>query len=259
VIARISGIALIALIVLFLLAPIVVVMATSVTTTAYPVFPPRGFTLRWYGRFLDSPEFLEAARFSLIVASLTALIACAVGTPAALALARYRVRGRELVTGILLSPVIFPSVVLGLAILVFYHRVGLAGTLPGIVGAHVLLTAPFVLRMVMASLAQSDPSLQEAARNLGASPLRTFWKVTVPLIRPGLLAGGLCAFLLSFDELVVTLFIAGPTNQTLPIRVFTYLEYTSDPMIAAISTVFALGSVLIGFPLYLRFFAGRKD
>ncbi len=238
-------------ILVFMLAPIVVVMATSVTTTAYPTFPPRGFTLRWFQQYLESETFMASTRLSFGVALCTAMLAGMLGTLAAVGLDRPGLLGRDILSSILMSPAVFPAIVLGIAILTFYHAVGLSGTLAGIVAAHVLVTVPFVIRMVGASLARLDPTLQEAAQNLGAGRMRVFFRVTFPLIRPGVAAGAICAFLLSFDELVITLFIAGPGHETLPVRVFSYLEYTSDPMVAAISTAFTLLTLCLGLPLYL--------
>ena len=129
-----------------------------------------------------------------LLAACTAVLATMIGTLSALALVRFRVRARPLISSILLSPIIFPAIVLGLALLVFYHRVGIAATFSGLVAAHVLLTSPFVLRLVMASLAEFDRTLEEAARNLGAGVLRTFMRVTLPLIRPGVIAGALFAY-----------------------------------------------------------------
>jgi putative spermidine/putrescine transport system permease protein len=153
----------------------------------------------------------------------------------------------------MLSPILFPAIVLGLALLVFYHRIGLAGSFLGLVTAHSVLTTPFVLRLVAASLADFDPAVEEAARNLGAGWWRTFFQVTLPLIRPGVLAGALFAFIISFDELVITLFLSGPGLETLPIRIFTYVEYSSDPTISAISTALIVAWTLIGVPVYVRF------
>jgi putative spermidine/putrescine transport system permease protein len=245
--------ALVGLILLFLVAPIVVVLATAFGTSPYPVFPPSGFTLKWFEKVLTTRDVLEAARLSAMLAACTAVLATMIGTLSALALVRFRVRARPLISSILLSPIIFPAIVLGLALLVFYHRVGIAATFSGLVAAHVLLTSPFVLRLVMASLAEFDRTLEEAARNLGAGVLRTFMRVTLPLIRPGVIAGALFAFILSFDELVVTLFLAGPGRQTLPIRIFTYVEYSSDPSISAISTMLIILWFVVGVPVYLRY------
>jgi putative spermidine/putrescine transport system permease protein len=242
-----------ALIALYLLAPVLVVVATAFTTTGYPVFPPRGFTLRWFESVLNSREFLEAMRLSAVLAAASTAIATVLGTLAALGLARGSFRGRQAVAAIFLSPIFFPAIVLGLALLIFYNRVGLAGTLPGMIAAHAVLTTPFVIRMVMASLAEFDPAVEEAAENLGASRLRTFFQVTLPLIRPGVVAGAVFAFILSFDELVVSLFLAGPGMQTLPIRIFTSLEYSSRPDVSAISTMLILVWLLVGVPLYRRY------
>jgi putative spermidine/putrescine transport system permease protein len=241
------------LILLYLVAPVIVVVATAFTTTAYPVFPPQGFTLQWFERFLGMPEFTEAVRRSALLAFSSTLVATALGTFSALSLARYRFRGREAISAFMLSPILFPTIVFGLALLVFYSRVGLSGSFTGLVIAHSVLTTPFVIRLVMASLAEFDPAVEEAARNLGAGWWRTFLQVTLPLIRPGVLAGAVFAFIISFDELVVTLFLAGPDMTTLPVRIYTYVEFSSDPTISAISTMLIVAWMLIGVPVYARF------
>ncbi len=241
------------LILLYLVAPVIVVVATAFTTTAYPVFPPQGFTLQWFERFLGMPEFTEAIRRSALLASSSTLVATVLGTFSALSLARYRFRGREAISAFMLSPILFPTIVFGLALLVFYSRVGLSGSFSGLVIAHSILTTPFVIRLVMASLAEFDPAVEEASRNLGAGWWRTFLQVTLPLIRPGVLAGAVFAFIISFDELVVTLFLAGPDMTTLPVRIYTYVEFSSDPTISAISTMLIVAWMLIGVPVYARF------
>lgn len=246
-----------ALILLFLLAPIVVVVATAFTTSNYPVFPPEGFTLRWFERFMGMSEFTDAIRLSTALALASTAVSTVLGTFAALALVRWRIPGRAAISALMLSPILFPAIVLGLALLVFYHRIGLSGSFVGLVTAHSLLTTPFVIRLVSASLADFDPAVEEAARNLGAGWWRTFLQVTLPLIRPGVLAGALFAFIISFDELVITLFLAGPGLETLPIRIFTYVEYSSDPTISAISTALIVAWMLIGVPVYIRFLAIR--
>jgi putative spermidine/putrescine transport system permease protein len=240
-------------IVLFLLAPIIVVVATAFTTTAYPLFPPQGFTLRWFERFLTMTEFTDAVQRSAVLALASTAIASVLGTFSALALTRWRGPGRQAITSLMLSPIMFPAIVLGLALLVFYSQIGLAGTFTGLVIAHSLVTTPFVIRLVMASLAQFDPAVEEAARNLGAGWWRTFFQVTLPLIQPGVLAGAVFAFILSFDELVITLFLAGPGMATLPVRIYTFVEYSSAPTISAISTTLIVAWMLIGVPVYTRF------
>ena len=193
------------------------------------MFPPQGFTLRWFEKFLATPEFVESIRISAMLATVSTVIAAVLGTSSALALARFRIPGKATISALLLSPILFPTIVLGLALLVFTTRIGLSEPSPTSFRAHVVLITPFVIRMVMVSLAQFDPAIEEAARNLGAVLLRTFVRITLPLIRPGVLAGAVFAFILSFDELVVTLFLTAPGLQTLPIRIYTYVEYSASP------------------------------
>jgi putative spermidine/putrescine transport system permease protein len=245
------------LIALYLLAPVLVVVATSVTTTAYPVFPPRGFTLHWFETFLQNPEFMSGMRLSALLALTATAIATFLGTAAALGLTRGPQRPRPALAGLFLSPIVFPAIVLGLALLIFYSGIGLSGGFPGMVAAHVLLITPFVIRLVAASLAEFDDSVEEAARNLGAGWARVFFQVTLPIIRPGVVAGAVFAFIISFDELVVTLFLAGPGLQTLPIRIYSYVQYNSTPVISAISTLLITAWMVMGVPLYVRFLGLR--
>ena len=247
------------LILLYLVAPVIVVVATAFTTTAYPVFPPQGFTLQWFERFFGMPEFTEAIRRSTLLALSSTTVATVLGTFSALSLARYRFSGREAISAFMLSPILFPTIVFGLALLVFYSRIGLSGSFAGLVIAHSVLTTPFVIRLVMASLAEFDPAVEEASRNLGAGWWRTFLQVTLPLIRPGVLAGAVFAFIISFDELVVTLFLAGPDMTTLPVRIYTYVEFSSDPTISAISTMLIVAWMLIGVPVYARFLSVKHQ
>jgi putative spermidine/putrescine transport system permease protein len=248
-----------ALIMLFLMAPIIVVVATAFTTSPYPVFPPEGFTLAWFERFLGMSEFTDAIKRSTLLAFTSMVVSTVLGTFSALALGRWKVPGHGAISALMLSPILFPAIVLGLALLVFYHRIGLAGSFAALVAAHSVLTTPFVIRLVLASLAEFDPATEEAARNLGAGWWRTFLQVTLPLIRPGVLAGAVFAFIISFDELVITLFLAGPGMTTLPIRIFTYVEYSSDPTVSAISTALIIAWTLIGVPVYVRFLSLRHS
>lgn len=241
------------LILLYLMAPVIVVIGTAFTTTSYPVFPPQGFTLRWFEKFLHMTEFTDAVYRSAILASASTFVATVLGTFSALALVRYRFRGREAMSTLMLSPILFPTIVLGLALLVFYSNIGLQGSFLGLVIAHSVLTTPFVIRLVMASLAEFDPAIEEAAGNLGAGWWRIFFQITLPLIRPGVLAGAVLAFIISFDELVVTLFLAGPDMTTLPVRIYTFVEFSSEPTISAISTLLIAVWMLIGVPIYTRF------
>ncbi len=240
-------------ILLYLAAPIFVVVATAFGSSAYPIFPPQHFTLQWFHQFWGNPELRDALRISALLGSVSTLLATSIGTLSALALVRYRLPGKTAISALLLSPILFPAVVLALALLVAFQRVGLTQTFTGLVAAHTLLITPFVIRLVMASLAEFDPSLEEATQNLGATWSRTFFRVTLPLALPGILAGAVFAFIMSFDELVVTLLLAGPQLQTLPIRIFNYVQYSSDPSISAISTCLIVAWLAIGIPVYTRF------
>ena len=247
------------LIFLYLLAPIIVVVATAFGSSPYPVFPPHDFTLKWFGKVWNSQELRDAAVISARLGFVSAFLATVIGTLSAMALVRFQFPGKTLISVVLLSPILFPGIVLGLALLVAFYRVGLAQTFVGLVAGHTVLVTPFVIRLVMASLAEFDPAVEEAAQNLGAGWWRTLFRITLPLIRPGILAGAVFAFIVSFDELVITLFLAGPGLQTLPIRIFTYVEYSSDPTISAVSTCLIVTWLVVGLPVYTKFLSTRAS
>ena len=242
---------------LYLLAPIIVVIATAFGASPYPIFPPRDFTFKWFIKMWNAQELREAALVSARLGLVSAGLATIIGTLSAVALVRCRFPGRTLASVVLLSPILFPGIVLGLSLLVAFYRVGLAQTFVGLVAGHTVLVTPFVIRLVMASLAEFDPAVEEAAQNLGAGWWRTLFRITLPLIRPGILAGAVFAFIVSFDELVITLFLAGPSLQTLPIRIFTYVEYSSDPTISAVSTCLIVAWLAVGVPVYTKFLSTR--
>lgn len=237
-----------ALIYLYLLAPILIVIPVSFSAAAFVVFPPRGLSLRWYVNFLQSRELTEAFWLSLRLAVTVTLAATVTGTLAALALVRYRLPGRDLVRTALMAPIVLPGVVLGIALLIFLNRTPLAQSFSGLLVAHLVVTLPYVVRTVSATLEGFDRRVEEAAASLGAPPLALFWTVTLPLIKPGVIAGAVFAFITSFDELVVSLFLTGPRLSTLPVQIYNYIEFASDPTIAAISVlliVLTTGVVLL--------------
>lgn len=239
---RIGFWAITASVLLFLSAPLIVTIAASFNEAAILNVPPEGFTLRWYTKILEHPEFMSGFRISLQLAVVATAISCVLGTLASLAIVRHRFPGSSVLNSIILSPLILPKVVFGIACLLFFIRIGVIGTFWGLVLAHTMLAVPYVVRTVVASLTGLDPQLEDAARNLGAGPVRTFWRITLPLMTPGLMAGGIFSFIISFDELVVTLFLAGVHQVTLPIRIFTYVQFDSDPFVAAVSTLLILMS-----------------
>jgi putative spermidine/putrescine transport system permease protein len=221
----------------FILAPILVVIPVSFSETQYLVFPPQGFSLRWYANFFATRELADSLWTSLHLAAWTTGLCTVLGTTAALALVRYRYPGREALRTLLMAPLVMPRLVLGIAFLMFLSKTVLSGRFGGLLAAHVVVALPYVIRTVGASLVGLDRALEEAAMSLGAAPFLTFRTVTLPLLKPGILAGAIFAFVTSFDELVASLFLTGPRLTTLPVQIYTYIEYTSDPTIAAISVV----------------------
>ncbi|HXG16632.1 MAG TPA: ABC transporter permease [Calidithermus sp.] len=234
-----------AAIVAFLVGPIAIVAVFAVNPTPFIQFPPVGVSLRWFQKFFASRDFMEALRLSLAVAAVVAGLATALGAAAALALARGRLPGARLLTVVFLSPLMLPAILTGLGLFQVLVLLDAGRPLWGLVVGHVLVTIPYVIRTTLAVLANFDRSLEEAARNLGATPVRTFFEVTLPLIRPGVLAGGIFAFIVSFDQFPVSLFLVSPGQETLPITLFNYLKYDLDGTIAAASMVSILLSVLV--------------
>jgi putative spermidine/putrescine transport system permease protein len=229
---------------LFLLAPIAVVIVASFSDRPYLVFPPRGFSLRWYRQFFESGEFRDALALSVQLGLLTTAISSLLGVLASLALVSLRFRGIEIVRAVFASPLMVPGIVVGIAMLIYFNRIGMGNSFASLLLAHVALTLPYVIRIVSAGLQSFDHSLEEAARGLGASRARALVDVTLPLIKGSLMAAAVFAFIISFDEVVVTLFLAGPKLMTLPVAIYTYIEYTSDPSIAAISTILVVLTVV---------------
>lgn len=219
------------------LTPIAIVIASSFSDSAYEFFPPVGFSFRWYYNFFESSEFTSALRTSFLLAVTTSSLSLLLGVPLSVVLVRHNFRGKEILSTLFLLPMLFPAIVLGIALLIFFSRVGLYGTFWGLVLGQLVITTPYVVRTVSSTLYGVSPSLEEAAMSLGATRFRTLVTVTLPLIKPGVISGAMFAFIISFDELVVSIFIAGPRMSTLPIRIFSYLEYSLDPTVAAIATI----------------------
>jgi putative spermidine/putrescine transport system permease protein len=236
---------LIALIYLFLLAPLLVVLVISFDTRPFIAFPPAGFSLGSYLAAAKNPAFTHAFGVSVTVGLVTALLALAAGVPAALALTSQKFRGRDVLANLFLSPLLVPHIVLAVGILLVLSPVHLLDSYTGLVIAHVGITIPYVIRTVSLSLANVDPRCEEAARVHGASPLDVFWRVTLPLAAPGLVAGGVIAFLVSFDEAVIALFISAERVRTLPLEIFRYVEFRTDPQVAALSVLLILISMML--------------
>lgn len=222
---------------LYLIFPILIVVPLSFSSGTYLSFPPPGFSLRWYQNFFGRPDWLAAASLSIWVGVAAMALATALGAPAAIALVRSNFIGKDLLVGFIISPLIAPVIIVAIGIYFFYASLGLVGNPLALVIAHTCLAVPFVVINVSATLQGFDERLEHAAMNLGATPWRTFWQVTFPIIRPGILAGALFAFISSFDELVVALFVSGSTAVTLPRKMWDSIRFEIDPTIAAVSTI----------------------
>jgi putative spermidine/putrescine transport system permease protein len=233
------------LVLLYLILPILVVIPLSFSSASYLSFPPPGFSLHWYRNFFTRADWISSAWLSIWVGLAVTVLATALGTPASVALVRGRFAGKGLVNAFILSPLIVPGIIVAIGIYFFYARLGVVGNPIALVLAHTCLAVPFVVINVSATLYGFDERLEYAAMSLGASPWGAFRQVTLPLIRPGVLAGALFAFITSFDELIVALFISGTTAVTLPRRMWEGIRFEIDPTIAAVSTILVAFSVVL--------------
>lgn len=227
----------------YLLTPLVSITWLSFWRQEIPTFPPEGYSLRWFGVALAQEKFVAGFFLSLQVGVAATALGLLLGTPAALALARRRFAGHTALSQMLLMPLVVPGIVLGPALYVFQVEAEIAtewpliGSIPGLIGGHTLIVIPWVVRLVTASLAGFDRSIEEAALNLGANPLTAFFRVTLPAIRPGIVAGALFGFVTSFGNLEMSLFLLSPGMTTLPIAILQYLEWRLDPAVAAASVM----------------------
>ena len=237
--------AFLALVGVYMLAPLLFVIVDSFNPSTYGEFPLPGATLSWYANAARVPEFRAGLTNSLVIGLGATGLALVLGTLAAYGLARYRFRNRELFRSFFLLPIIVPAIVFGAAVFLFYIRIGLYGTRTGMVLGHALLGLPFVMSIVTASLQTLGREYEEAAMDLGANPIVTFFRVTVPSIRPGLIVGGLFAFVTSWDQVEVSLFLTRPRNNTLPIAMFNYEQNYQDPTLAAVSAILIAFAVVL--------------
>jgi putative spermidine/putrescine transport system permease protein len=228
---------------LILLLPLASVIWVSFFDNSIINFPPKGYTLEWYGKALEMQRFRDGFVMSLQVGAIATLVSMVVGVPASLYLARTEFRGREVIQSVLLGPLIVPGIVSGAALFMFLIEfeviigLQLAQTFAGLCIAHSLIALPWTVRLVTASLVGMNREVEEAALTLGARPPTVFRRITLPAIRPGLIAGGLFAFVISFVDLEKSLFLVGPGATTLPIEIINYLEWSIDPTIAAVATI----------------------
>ena len=223
------------LFVAFMLAPILVVCFVAFTPEGYLSFPTHTWSLRWFRAIARYPEFIAAFWRSLGLGALSSAVAVAISVPAALAIARYRFPGREAMSALFMSPLMIPHIVLGVAFLRFFTQVGLGGTFAGLVLAHIVIVLPFALRLTLASAIGLDRSIEYAAVSLGASEWTVLRRITLPLVAPGLISGWALAFINSFDEVTMTVFVSAPGTVTLPVQMFLYIQDNIDPLVTSVS------------------------
>ena len=235
-------------IVAFLLLPITIVVVFALNPTPYIAFPPVGVTLRWFEKFFSSPTFMNALWLSLQVALAVAVLSTVIGALCALGIARGNLPGARLLTTFFLSPLMLPAILTGLALFQVFVLADLGRPVWGLIVGHTIIAIPYVLRTTLAVLHDFDRRVEEAAAILGAPPARVFFEVTLPLIRPGVIAGGIFAFIVSFDQLPISLFLVVPGGETLPVVLLNYIRFDLDGAIAAasmVSIILALSAVLL--------------
>jgi putative spermidine/putrescine transport system permease protein len=240
----------------FLQLPIFVIIPLSFSDSSFLIYPIPGWSLKWYENLFTSAEWIRAAQNSFIVAPAATVIATVLGTLAAVGLARVGFAGKGPLMSVLIAPMVVPIVVVGVSTYLFFAPLGLADSYVGLIMVHAALGAPFVLTTVLATLQGLDRNLVRASLSLGAGPLTTFFRITLPVIAPGVVSGAVFAFATSFDEVVVTLFLAGPDQVTLPRQMFTGIRENITPTIAAVATLLVLFTTSL--LLALEWLRGRR-
>lgn len=231
--------------VIFIMAPLIIIVLNSFNSVAYNKFPPPGLSLRWYQHLADVPEFWDSAVYTVVLAVLSTALAVVVGTMAAHALVRGHLFARGLISGLILASLVVPKIVLGVGLFVFFAKLQVYGAFWTLVVSHALICLPFVVALTSAALVGLDATLEEAARDLGASAFRAFTRIVYPQIRASMIVAALFAFIVSFDQLESTIFLLRPGTETLPIAMFNYTIKYQDPTIAALS------SLMIAFSVFL--------
>ena len=229
----------------FLIAPMVVVAIVSFSSAPFLQFPPPGFSLRWYAKLWELPVWGEALATSIRIMVPASLLATVIGTAAAIGLTRARFPGRDLAAALVMAPLVVPVIITAAAILPLYRRTGLLGTLEGLILAHTMLALPYVVFTVTAALRVVDDQLESAAMTLGATRWQAFRLVTLPLILPAVLSGLLFSMVLSFDEVVVTIFISSPEVRPITVQMWSDVRGDVDPTIAAVGTLILAFSIAV--------------
>lgn len=230
---------------ILLLLPVILVLPLSFSSDEFLAFPPSGYSWRWYEALLANRVMLHAFQISLVLGVVVTAITIAVTIPAAYVIVRLRPPGTEILYNLFTAPLLLPTIVLGLAILIVFASAGLLGTYHGVALGHLVITLPYALRVLATALDGLPHGVEEAAATLGAPPLAVFGRVTLPLMGPGIVAATALSFLVSFDEVVITLFLAGPQVTTLPVELFRHVETRSDPLVAAASVLLIVLTLVV--------------
>jgi len=228
----------------FLIVPLLVVVPVSFSAGAYLRFPPPGLSLRWYRDYFGDPQWLDATLLSAEIGACVTILSVLLGSAAALVIVRHPFPGMGLARLILLAPLIVPSVVVAIAVYSVYVAFHLVGSFLGIVLAHTILALPFTVVLMIGGFQRVDRRLEEASYTMGASAMRTFLRVTLPIMRSSLVAASIFAFISSWDEIIMVIFIGGSAGTTLPLRMFNYLRTEINPTIAAVSTLLLAFAVI---------------
>ncbi|MGW9230533.1 ABC transporter permease [Pseudorhizobium sp. NPDC055634] len=227
----------------YLVLPLVVVIGGSLTDTRFLAFPPQGITFEWYNVILRDPTYINSFMISALLAAAATLVAILAAVPAAIAISRYEFRGKAMLSALLLSPLVLPHIVLGAALLQYGASIGLIQNFPALLVGHTVIVTPFVLRTLLPQFSRDQVSLEEASRDLGASAWSTFFLVTLPQIRSGLISGAIFAFITSFINVELSIFNTTAELNTIPVQLFNYVQYSVDPSIAAVSSITILAAV----------------
>ena len=241
----------------FVYIPVLFLPLFSFNDSIYIAFPLKGFTFEWYGKMANSPGLLDAMYNSIQVAAIVSVIATVMATLAAKAVTRYRLPGRGPIVAFIMIPLVIPGIILGIALLVVANFSGLGLSLITIGIGHSLVCVPFAMLVMISRLEGFDKNLEEASLDLGEGAWMTFWRVTFPLIQPGIAAGAIFSFVMSFDNIPVSIFLTDVHTNTIPIAIMSYLEYNFDPSIAAVSSMLIVGSLALGLFLE-RIFGLRR-
>lgn len=243
-----SEIAFVILVYIFILTPFMVILYASFNDSALVTIPPKGLSLRWHKEVLIKGTYIPELFMSLKVGAIATLVSTFIGVLASTALARYEFPMKDVLESMFLAPLMVPSVLIGVALLQFYSITGIGLNFPSMVMAHVVLTTPYIVRTVTSTMKGFDESLEEAAVSLGANWIQAFAEVSIPIITPGIFSGAMFAFIISFGDSVVSLFLSSPSTVTLPVKIYTDMMWNFKPDIAAISaltSILAIGGVLV--------------